>query len=866
MRTIYDSRHLDAVRADEFSRATSYARRASAAGVVPPPSVQSSLSGINIPVERFTHNNMVPFFGGSVKQNTGETAYTSRLEAFTGTDADVPYGKKLEQAPLFSPRQDDLFGVGVDVLRDAFLETMEKPRNRAFENPAPQVVGRPGVAGGKTGDVYYDAREAQMPRNVDDMRVGSNPRLTFGGRVLPGLGTTTSRPNVSQMDMHRQSVVREQTQAHLLRTTGAVTKEVSRPQEIAKDTARQTTSRQYIGAPGNREGATARDAEGRSPFRSVLPGPQHGPASAKVAQVTDYGKSAILVYGNERDKTTTRIYQGNLVTAVKAIVAPLQDLVRGTRKEEFTDAHRAFGNIGGGVVQPKLTAYDAEDVARTTIKEAGIASVPNANFRGPTRITVYDPEDVARTTMRETGISEVPRFNLRGSNKQTVRNPEDTARTTLKETGLSSVPNTNLRGFNKQTAYDPADAARTTLKETGLASVPNANLRGFNKQTAYDPADAARITLKETGLASVPNANLRGFNKQTAYDPEDAARTTLKETGLASLPNTNLRGFNKQTAYDPEDAARTTLKETGLASLPNTNLRGSNKQTAYDPEDVARTTQKETQMFDGTAGSAIYPGVHAGRAVEPDDYARTTGRQTVREGDTVRNMKNAQYAGTAYDADDWKPAPTHKQVLTDAGRGDYADGNVGGLQGQRGGAYATAEYTAKMTHKQLIVDNGTTYGGVKAEVNGAGYLVAPDDVRDTQRQVTSDVEYYGGSGSAQTGLGQMSYDAALVARTNEVRELLSQGRDPTATSVKLAAGVETIGQQLRNPQRADLRVREVQFPVATVQITSNLVGDLGDVQFGRNTYDASSSRLEDEVRGAAAQLAMNPFALQHLQS
>jgi hypothetical protein len=269
-------------------------------------------------------------------------------------------------------------------------------------------------------------------------------------------------------------------------------------------------------------------------------------------------------------------------------------------------------------------------------------------------------------------------------------------------------------------------------------------------------------------------------------------------------------------------------------------------------------------MFDGTAGSAIHPGVHAGRAVDPDDYARTTGRQTVREGDTVRNLKTAKYAGAAYDAEDWTPAPTHKQVLTDAGRGDYTDGNVGGLQGKRGGAYATAEYTAQMTQKQLLVDNGTTYGGAKAEGSGAGYQVVPEDVRDTQRQVTSDVEYYGGSGSAQTGPGQMSYEAALVARTNTVRELLEQGRDPTGTSVKLAAGAEAMGAQLRDPQRANMHGQEVQFTAATAQNTGNLVGNLGDVQFGRNTYDASSSRLEEEVKGAATQLAMNPLALPRL--
>ena len=39
----------------------------------------------------------------------------------------------------------------------------------------------------------------------------------------------------------------------------------------------------------------------------------------------DYGKSKIMVYENERDVTSTRVYQGNLTSLVKALVSPITD-------------------------------------------------------------------------------------------------------------------------------------------------------------------------------------------------------------------------------------------------------------------------------------------------------------------------------------------------------------------------------------------------------------------------------------------------------------------------------------------------------------------------------------------------------------
>ena len=53
--------------------------------------------------ENFTHNNMVPFFGGSIKQNVEPYATSSHMEHFTGRGD--TYRSKEEVNSMFTPEE-----------------------------------------------------------------------------------------------------------------------------------------------------------------------------------------------------------------------------------------------------------------------------------------------------------------------------------------------------------------------------------------------------------------------------------------------------------------------------------------------------------------------------------------------------------------------------------------------------------------------------------------------------------------------------------------------------------------------------------------------------------------------------------------
>ena len=59
----------------------------------------------------------------------------------------------------------------------------------------------------------------------------------------------------------------------------------------------------------------------------------------------DYGKANILVYKNERDVTSTKVYQGNLTSMIKSIIAPIADMIKITKKDDMIDNPRHFGNV-----------------------------------------------------------------------------------------------------------------------------------------------------------------------------------------------------------------------------------------------------------------------------------------------------------------------------------------------------------------------------------------------------------------------------------------------------------------------------------------------------------------------------------------
>lgn len=397
-----------------------------------------TLAGEYIDKTEFTHNNAVPFFGGSVKQSMEPFANDSIMLNHIGNDS--LYKQKTEVKSFYDSCQNVGNVNGMDNKNDYYRDRIAEPRVKNNVFPIPQVYVGPGLGKGFTaeptgGFQQFDMRDYVQFKNVDQLRTANNPKTTYDAKTLDGMKAKV-RGDIGVVKKNRPERFWEQTPDMWLKTTGAVTKQMDQPAQLVKDTHRQDTTSEYMGA------AFAHDNKGRAKDPAVRDAskPQFGefalanPAGTIYGKGSsnDYGKSKILVYNNERDITTTRVYQGNLTSLIKAIVAPVTDMINVTKKDDMINNPRHYGNMSIQV-PAKQTMYDPNDIARVTIKEQLIHDTTINNLAGPKRLIVYDPDDIARTTTRQTMDQIDTALNLAGKSKIQAYNDEQ-AKVTLKET------------------------------------------------------------------------------------------------------------------------------------------------------------------------------------------------------------------------------------------------------------------------------------------------------------------------------------------------------------------------------------------------------------------------------------------------
>lgn len=564
-----------------------------------------SLTGDYVDAEQFTHNNMVPFFGGNVKQNIDESASKTILENYTGVGE--LYQNKKEQACMFDQSKDLAFVNGMDNKDDFYRERMVNPRNQNNVLPIPQIRVGPGVGkgfdAGPTGGFHqFEAQDIAMSyyKPVDELRVATKPKSTFEGRILDGQKEKL-RAEVPNMVKNRVETFFEQTPDMLLKTTGAYTKPADIPEFNVKTTNRLETTRETVGNAKTTVSRRKVDEDVKPTNRQQLKEfGLHNPALNTYGKKDkdDYGKSKILVYNNERDITTTRVYQGNVTSLIKAIVAPLQDVMRINKKEHGIDNPRHFGNMNVQIPD-KPTMYDPNDIARTTIKETllhdemGVGTVT-----GPKKLTVYDPEEIAKKTMRETLERMDYEMNLGGGTyKGVVYDPDETARTTMKETLIEEKHEANIDRLEGLGAYVNDYMAKNTQKQfisdkdyIGIANRENGDAY---KSTPYEAKNVQKQFLSDNDYYGVSASAYR--KKETSK--EDIANAVITERKEVTLFNREPTKEGKKIANGGEcvNLAHKKLECDFAASRVTGNADRIVNQHVQDRTDINFTRDKSYQ-------------------------------------------------------------------------------------------------------------------------------------------------------------------------------------------------------------------------------------------------------------------------------
>jgi hypothetical protein len=360
-------------------------------GVEAPPvynsgrTVISSLTGLPMPAQEFTHNNMQPFYRGSVKQNMSDFQNRDLLDNMIGTGVN-DIGKR-EQAPLFEPHREPTGNItGMESATSFIQDRMVAPTNRAGERPVEPTMVGPGLGQGYTpfptgGFQQMEVNEIMMQRkSVDETRYASDPRVSYEGQVIVGKALNGVRGEMGEVRKYRpDTFFLNQNGERNFTTAGENTRPTERPAQVMKFQAREETTSELMGpAVAADFSATYTVPSFRAPFARQHDGYGYRNADGSTygvsntdAENNDFGRAGYALPTNQRNVTGERGQGLNLTVA-------------------------------GG---PKaMTVYDPSDIARTTVRETtgandwvGIAGAVEAK-----KLTVYDPADIARPTGRNT--------------------------------------------------------------------------------------------------------------------------------------------------------------------------------------------------------------------------------------------------------------------------------------------------------------------------------------------------------------------------------------------------------------------------------------------------------------------------------
>ena len=378
-----------------------------------------SLTGDVIQPNDFKHNNMVPFFGskGGGKAPSDELA-ESRLDNLQGSGSQSI--SKREQAPLFKPADNVQLSYGMPNQSDFLQSRMNESNRMANIKPWQEERVAPGLNKGFTtqgGDGFnsgMEARDLLMPKTVDELRVATNPKNTYGlaGHEGPANYHNKASGNVkTQGRVEKHSVDRdyEVGPSRWFTTTGASKAAAARENFRLDETNRQRSTTDYYGASvsGVDGGYTTRNYTestkqqlGATDVAVPSAGGRHR------THDSEYGREGYNLLSNNRTLDGEKTEFGQVMGMMRAVIAPFDDVFRPSRKELLIDNLRVAGNPGAPVSK---TTKRGGDGAKPTIRQMteGGQYGKYLNYQGDQSSNGYmNSNPVATAVQRDTTSTE----------------------------------------------------------------------------------------------------------------------------------------------------------------------------------------------------------------------------------------------------------------------------------------------------------------------------------------------------------------------------------------------------------------------------------------------------------------------------
>ena len=341
----------------------------------------TSMMGEEVGLDHFRHNNMAPYFGSKSRANNASNSLESTLDNYTGNGSQQ--FAKREVNSFFKPSEGYQWAYGMPTTSEFVQSRIVPSMNMAGVKPFDEIKVGPGVGigYGNEGMGGYNsgmlARETWMDKTVDQLRVANKQKasglgmLGYEGPANSSIKRSTDQAHQGIVEKNRVERTFEMGSDRLFTTTGVEKGPAMRALQQQDRSTRPETSVGYAGVASLGGGHTLQQVRGEymPTHNQQLGAVQFSAPSAQNrggAVEGEYGMRSTVVYPNNRSFPTSGTnsqpagsdYFGTAGGALGAVVAPLLDLLRPSRKENTIGNLRPYQNAKGPVEQ--MYVYDHE--------------------------------------------------------------------------------------------------------------------------------------------------------------------------------------------------------------------------------------------------------------------------------------------------------------------------------------------------------------------------------------------------------------------------------------------------------------------------------------------------------------------------
>lgn len=330
---------------------------------------------------------------------------------------------------------------------------------------------------------------------------------------------------------------------------------------------------------------------------------------------------------------------------------------------------------------------------------------------------------------------------------------------------------TDQRGIVNSTSKNRPDTSYAQTEDQWIKTT-GAIIKDTERPNQYiKPTARPGTHIEYNGIANYADINGLGTNDDYGKNNIIIYNTEREETQTRTVVS-NVTSIIKAIAAPILDGLKYSIKEYTLEApraVGNMSIQIPEKATLYDPVNhIMKTTIKETIIHDTVinnlkAGDANY--------VVTDDAAKITNRETLKETDTMRNIGNNAYKVYVYDPD----------------------------------------MVVKTTTKETTIKGKSEFGFLGGILEGliGGYTTKEIDLKNTNKQFTSDVSEYGIAGAATEFRKQdiSGYDTVEIDGTREAI-LIAAGHTPNPGNMNLGVEPDDINMTTRKQFENSIAPRE----------------------------------------------------------